>query len=356
MSSENKAWDSVKDGYLSQVEKALSSVKHPRKKEVLSDVGSHLERRFAELGPEEQTWENFQTIITEMGPASDYAELLEPNGGRPRQRVREKYILWGGIGIAAVVIIVLARLLPMFLGTTAGYIVKFEPVAPFGPRTAQELLNAFNSEVEFRVTTHHFRTEVKGGMLIGYICTNTEADKVAMAAILGNSKKLKLVSIEAASSKELEKHYLLGQPSLKDGGKRPLVLSTVPAAFDDSVSAELKEITVTFDRPMMNLSWAWVGSGQTFPEKTGEPRYDKSKTSCSLPVKLETGRFYWIGINSPRFKNFQTDMGVAAQPYVILFATKDKDGNATAIPDNFLEEAKEVNSLHDKRTATKSTP
>ena len=118
----------------------------------------------------------------------------------------------------------------------------------------------------------------------------------------------------------------------------------------------MKELTVTFDQPMMNLSWSWVGGGETFPEMKGKPRYDKSKTSCSLPVKLKAGRFYRVGINSPQFKHFQTDMGVAAQPYVILFSTKDKDGNATAIPDNFMEDAKEVNSLHDKRTATKLTP
>ena len=81
MTSETKTWDSVKSEYLKRVAKALSSVKHVRSKEVLEDVRSHLDRRFDELKPEEQTWENFQTIITEMGPASDYAELLEPAPG-----------------------------------------------------------------------------------------------------------------------------------------------------------------------------------------------------------------------------------------------------------------------------------
>ena len=55
----NKTWDSVKAEYLRQVEKALSSVKHPRSKEVVEDVGSHLDRRFAELEPQQQTWEDF---------------------------------------------------------------------------------------------------------------------------------------------------------------------------------------------------------------------------------------------------------------------------------------------------------
>ena len=110
MTSESKKWDSLKAEYLRKVEKALSSIKHPRSKEVLEDVRSHLDRRFAELEPQQQTWENFQAIITEMGPASDYAELLEPAAGQQRRSVPLKYLL--GIGLAAVVIIA-AILLPM---------------------------------------------------------------------------------------------------------------------------------------------------------------------------------------------------------------------------------------------------
>jgi len=111
MTSENKEWDSLKAEYLRQVAKALSSVKHPRSKEVLEDVRSHLDRRFAELEPKQQTWENFQAIITEMGPASDYAELLEPAGPQPSRSVPTKYLLW--IALAAVVVIAAAILLPM---------------------------------------------------------------------------------------------------------------------------------------------------------------------------------------------------------------------------------------------------
>jgi hypothetical protein len=79
MTSENKKWENVKAEYLRQVEKALSKIKNHRKKEVLDDVSAHLDRRFAELEEDNQTWENFQSIITQMGPPSDYAELLEPN-------------------------------------------------------------------------------------------------------------------------------------------------------------------------------------------------------------------------------------------------------------------------------------
>lgn len=113
MTSSNKIWDNLKADYLRQVEKALSSVKHPRGKEVLEDVSSHLDRRFAELGAQQQTWENFQSIITEMGPASDYAELLEPHAAHPYRSTRDKYMLLAGL--VTVVIIGTAVLLPIVM-------------------------------------------------------------------------------------------------------------------------------------------------------------------------------------------------------------------------------------------------
>ncbi len=69
-------WAEVKTDYLNRVEQALSAVRHPRSFEILADVSSHLDSRFAELGLQQQTWENFQNITTEMGPPSEYAELI----------------------------------------------------------------------------------------------------------------------------------------------------------------------------------------------------------------------------------------------------------------------------------------
>ena len=86
MTSENKAWKDIRTEYLDKVEKALSSVKHPHIVEVLEDVRSHLDQRFAALGPEEQTREHFQAIIRQMGPASDYAELLSQDTVAPPRR------------------------------------------------------------------------------------------------------------------------------------------------------------------------------------------------------------------------------------------------------------------------------
>lgn len=114
MTSENKPWESVKTDYLLEVEKALSSVRHPRKREVLEDVRSHLDRRFAELKPDEQIWENFQAIITEMGPASDYAELLESDTTATARGTRQKHVLWVTLVVSVVVIAITLLTLAVF--------------------------------------------------------------------------------------------------------------------------------------------------------------------------------------------------------------------------------------------------
>jgi hypothetical protein len=69
-------WAEVKTDYLKRVEQALSATRHPRSYEIISEISNHMDRRFAELEPQQRTWENFQKIATEMGPPSEYAELV----------------------------------------------------------------------------------------------------------------------------------------------------------------------------------------------------------------------------------------------------------------------------------------
>lgn len=213
MTSENKKWDSLKTEYLHKIEKALSSIKHPRSKDILEDVRSHLDRRFAELEPDQQTRENFQAIITEMGPASDYAELLEPAAGQQRRSVPLKYLL--GIGFAIVVIVSAGILLPKVISPKVGYIVTFKPVSPFEPQTARELLDAFNEKHPRGVRTHHYRTQVQDNRLAGYICVDTKAGRDAVVSMLEETKKLAFVKAKPAIDEDFKSLYEMGQPSLK---------------------------------------------------------------------------------------------------------------------------------------------
>ena len=123
----------------------------------------------------------------------------------------------------------------------------------------------------------------------------------------------------------------------------PRVLSTNPPAFANDVDPSIDKITVTFNTQMMDQSWSWTGGGDTYPQTTGKPFYDETKTTCTMPVKLEHGKVYWVGINSPSHKNFQTAGHEPAKRYVILFATKTSDGKSTPISADMLSKAKAIN-------------
>ena len=124
----------------------------------------------------------------------------------------------------------------------------------------------------------------------------------------------------------------------------PRIVKTVPAAFATEVDPSLDKITVTFDRPMMDGSWSWTGGGDMYPQTTGRPSYDSTRTTCTLPVKLQPGKVYGIGINSPSHQNFRSADGKPAQRYVIVFATRSADGKPTPLPEKLVKESTEINA------------
>jgi hypothetical protein len=110
MTAENRQWQQIKENYLNQIREVLSAANQPGSEEIIDNVSSHLDQRFAELKAEQQSWENFQKIITEMGPPSDYAELLVCDAKPAKKHLPVKYLLGGILGlisIAAVVILTL---------------------------------------------------------------------------------------------------------------------------------------------------------------------------------------------------------------------------------------------------------
>lgn len=164
MTSESKTWDALKAKYLRQVEKALSSVKHPRIKEVLEDVRSHLDRRFAELGPEQQTRKNLRAIVDEMGPASDYAELLEPDDAPPRRNIQRKYLLWSGLAVAVII---------------AGIISAMTIFSKARPVTLEEFRRDFPEKIaKLNIDTANLKDAIRiFGTPIKYIWGNQTFDK-----------------------------------------------------------------------------------------------------------------------------------------------------------------------------------
>ncbi len=99
------------------------------------------------------------------------------------------------------------------------YIVTFQPVGDFQPTTAKELLGAFNEKHPKGVRTHHYRTQVQEGKLVGHICVDGASGKEALENMLKQSKKLELIDATAADEEKLKALYKMGQPSLKSDGK-----------------------------------------------------------------------------------------------------------------------------------------
>jgi RNA polymerase sigma-70 factor (ECF subfamily) len=108
----------------------------------------------------------------------------------------------------------------------------------------------------------------------------------------------------------------------------PAVIKTVPKAGSTDVDAsKIKSIKVTFSKKMIDGNWSWVQiSGESYPTVTGEPRFDKKKRTCTLPVKLEPGTGYAIWINTDKYTSFRDTDGRPAIPYLLVFETKAQAG------------------------------
>jgi Bacterial Ig-like domain len=102
----------------------------------------------------------------------------------------------------------------------------------------------------------------------------------------------------------------------------PKIVGTSPALGATDVDPATSEITVTFDQEMGG-GMSWTGGGPEFPPMLEGPKGGwRDKYTCVLPVKLEAGHFYRVGINSSSHQNFANDHGVAALPSAIYFTTK----------------------------------
>ncbi|HZR19169.1 MAG TPA: M56 family metallopeptidase [Verrucomicrobiae bacterium] len=105
----------------------------------------------------------------------------------------------------------------------------------------------------------------------------------------------------------------------------PRIISTVPAIGATEVDPAISEITVTFDQDMGG-GFSWTGGGPEYPPGIEGRRPEwRQKRTCALPVKLEPGHFYRVGINSTSYRNFASEAGVPAMPSAIFFTTKGAD-------------------------------
>jgi hypothetical protein len=113
VTTNDKTWESLVAGYLRQVENSLADVGHPSCKAIVDEVRAHLEQRYADLPAEKRNWDGYQETITEMGPPSDYAELLST------EKVRRRIVTWPRIAIAVLLLLSL-----LFWGGYVGMITS----------------------------------------------------------------------------------------------------------------------------------------------------------------------------------------------------------------------------------------
>jgi RNA polymerase sigma-70 factor (ECF subfamily) len=103
----------------------------------------------------------------------------------------------------------------------------------------------------------------------------------------------------------------------------PVVLGVVPELGAVNVDPGLREVRVTFSKKMMDRSWSLTeGTRYSVPRVDGEIHYDSDQRTCVIPVRLEPGKTYVWGVNSPRFQNFKDTDGRPALPYFIVFRTR----------------------------------
>ena len=102
----------------------------------------------------------------------------------------------------------------------------------------------------------------------------------------------------------------------------PKIVKMVPENGADNVKPSVKVLRVTFDVPM-GAGMSWTGGGEQFPDTPeGEvAKWSGDGKTCLLPVSLQAGKSYRLGINSPSHINFQSKWGVPVVPVEYRFTT-----------------------------------
>lgn len=100
----------------------------------------------------------------------------------------------------------------------------------------------------------------------------------------------------------------------------PHVTKAVPDNGATDVDPNTTELRVTFDQPMDQGGFSFVGGGDTFPG-SGQRAHWIDPQTCVFPITLKPDHDYWISINNQTFQNFRNKQREPATPYPISFHT-----------------------------------
>ena len=120
----------------------------------------------------------------------------------------------------------------------------------------------------------------------------------------------------------------------------PVVVKTIPESGRMNVSPGEYEIKVTFSKKMADGSWSWCTVwDDSCPKGIESPKYDADRKTCSMKVKLESGKTYGYWLNSGRFNSFTDTHGRSAVPYLLVFSTSGQGQSGQEISaDNETEQ------------------
>jgi hypothetical protein len=104
----------------------------------------------------------------------------------------------------------------------------------------------------------------------------------------------------------------------------PQVVAMIPANGATDVDPNLKQIKITFDRPMMKGSFSVTGGGPDFPELVGDVAYDREGKVFTIPVRLKPGWTYNFSLNSPSYRDFKSKQGIPLDPVPVTFTTRSQ--------------------------------
>lgn len=121
----------------------------------------------------------------------------------------------------------------------------------------------------------------------------------------------------------------LAEDSIRSGTLRdrlneapPVVVRTAPEAGAVAVDPSLREIQVTFSKPMAQ-KWGWSSPFPgPKPEETASPRFLEDQRTWVLPVRLQPGQVYTLRFNDDLPHAFMDKENHDAVPYVLIFETR----------------------------------
>ncbi len=131
----------------------------------------------------------------------------------------------------------------------------------------------------------------------------------------------RLVAFFAESAKNFPKTQTVPKTQTDWAGKRPKVVSMIPANGAQDVDPGLTAIQVVFDRRMADKSWALVGGGVHFPKTGKDAHFDAERKIWTVPVELKPDWSYEFMLNSETYVGFASEEGVPLEPVSVTFKT-----------------------------------